>query len=133
MVLTIAIDFDRVLAPRTTGRGTSEIPDPPTAGAIAWIRGLLRAGCTIAIHGPRNSEGVACDAHTMQTWFRANGLTDDEIDRLQFLPEKPAAVRAALLVDDQAWQFRSQFPTIEEIRAFRPRRPDDEPEPHRCR
>ena len=123
----LCVDFDGVLHSYSSGwRGPRHIPDPPVAGAIEWVRDLL--GCP-------DNEGIGPRYHefrvtiyssrsryflgrwVMKRWLIKHGLTKYEVELIDFPTQKPPAF---LQIDDRAWTFDGTFPSVAEMRAFRP-------------
>lgn len=117
MTRTICIDFDGVLHSYASGwRGADVVADPPTAGAIAWLRSLLdsrRVSPVIYSSRSKTPEGIAA----MQNWLLDNGLTADDVRALEFPTQKPAAF---LTIDDRAICFTGDFPSIDTMVNFKP-------------
>lgn len=112
----ICIDFDGVIhGYQSKWQGVDVITDPPVPGAIEWLRALLAdPGLEPMVYSSRSkvTEGVAA----MQAWLIRNGLTQDEVDRLPFPTQKPAAF---LTIDDRAVCFTGSFPAADAIHGFR--------------
>lgn len=134
----ICLDFDGVIHSYVTPFTTPDcIPDPPMPGAFEFIRKLLSNGFNVYIMsarfprhtdhgdspefwGPRGLESVA-------KWFRTHGATDlvdsilapkiDGAPQVRFVINKPPAV---LYIDDRAYKFEGEWPTLEFIRTFEP-------------
>jgi hypothetical protein len=112
----VSIDFDGVIhqhvSPWTTAE---EIHDPPVEGAFDFLRELHKAGFEIQILSARaNSPGAEA---AMIKWFQAHGLEFQILDALSISSIKRGAL---LYIDDRGWQFNGIFPTLEQIRAFKP-------------
>jgi hypothetical protein len=130
--LVLALDFDGVLHSYASGwRGAGIIQDPPVPGAIDFVREALRhfrvcifssrcvdeesawyGACRI-FWSKTNLDGVKA----MVEWFRQHGLTDEEIAWVEFWGTKPPA---HVLIDDRAHAFKGKFPSIAELKAFKP-------------
>lgn len=114
---TICIDFDGVLHSYASGwQGADRIDDPPVAGAIDWLRGLIAGGqVRPAIYSSRS--GQPGGVHAMQAWLVRHGLPREEVEAIAFPREKPAAF---LTIDDRAICFEGVFPSAETMLAFKP-------------
>jgi hypothetical protein len=111
----LCIDFDGVLHSYKSGwQGPTTISDPPVEGAISWLADLVRDGYfSIAIYSSRSryEGGIAA----MKKWLFDNGFY--AIGLLTFPTEKPPAF---LQIDDRAICFEGTFPSIEEMKVFKP-------------
>ena len=124
---TVLIDFDGVLHSYISGwKGKAEIPDDPNPGAIEWLRGLIGHPeiepviWTSRVHWANDSE--VADAENaitaIRAWLYLNGLTKEESDILEITASKKPAV---LLIDDRAFKFEGDFPSVEYIKDFKPK------------
>jgi hypothetical protein len=114
----ICVDFDGVLHSYTSGyKGPRTIPDPPVPGAIEWLQSMTDTFTPyhIMIYSSRSSciGGVAA----MKAWLYKHGVTGEYQDNISFPKHKPPA---RLYIDDRAWRFEGKFPTIKEIKKFKP-------------
>jgi len=123
----LSIDFDGVLHSYTSGwKGPRNIPDPPVDGAINWLRSLL--GCPdiwgidyrykefkIYIFSSRSRYWGGRRA--MKKWLVKHGLEKELLELIRFPLLKPPSF---LLIDDRAVTFTGIFPTVEEIKSFKP-------------
>ena len=117
MMKTICIDFDGVLHSYTNGwQGENVASDPPVPGAIEWLRDLIRdPNFEPVIYSSRSKHlsGIQC----MQGWLTRHGLSHEDLDRLQFPTQKPAAF---LTIDDRAICFDGNFPSLTTMQEFKP-------------
>lgn len=126
----ICVDFDGVLHSYTSGwKGATVIPDEPVPGAIQWLETHLpvpESLCAIApeyvgpevvIYSSRSRQWGGIRA--MKKWLLKHGLHAGYIREgiLKFPTKKPAAY---LTIDDRAICFTGNFPTTEEMMAFKP-------------
>lgn len=123
----LCLDFDGVLHSYSSGwKGPRVIPDPPVAGAIEWLRSLL--GCPenegigprykdFEVHIYSSRSRYLFGRSAMRKWLIAHGLTKYEVELIHFPLMKPPAF---LQIDDRAITFTGEFPTAEEMRAFKP-------------
>jgi hypothetical protein len=112
---TLAIDFDGVLHSYASGwKGATEIPDPPVAGAIAFLTQAVER-FDVAISSVRSAQPGAIDA--MRAWLRAHGLPEHVIERIRFPLTKPPA---ELYIDDRAYRFDGTFPSFDAIAQLEP-------------
>lgn len=124
----LCLDFDGVIHSYKSGwKGATCIPDPPVEGAIDWIRNLLghpvnKKGVEmryydfrLAIYSVRS--GYLFGRRAIKKWLMKYGLTQKEIKLIDFPLIKPSL---HLQIDDRALTFTGTFPTIEEMKNFRP-------------
>lgn len=113
----VALDFDGVIHSYTSGWTAADvIPDLPIPGAIAFINALLDDDrFQVCVYSSRSNRegGIAA----MREYIHQHGVPKPEIDQVLFVTEKP---QAALMIDDRGFQFRGEFPTLDEVDAFRP-------------
>jgi hypothetical protein len=113
---TLCVDFDGVLHSYTSGwKGVDQVPDGPVPGAMDWLRAMLGEGFDICIYSSRSKDpaGLAAMMAALRVW----GMDMDDIDRLDFPTEKPAAW---LTIDDRCFRFEGDFPSADWLRRFRP-------------
>jgi hypothetical protein len=113
---TLCVDFDGVLHSYTSGwRGVDQVPDGPVPGAVDWLRAMLGEGFDVCIYSSRSKDptGVAAMMAALRVW----GMDMDDIERLDFPIEKPAAW---LTIDDRCFRFEGDFPSADWLRRFRP-------------
>jgi len=123
----LCLDFDGVIHSFKSGwKGAAIIPDPPVEGAIEWIRsllgkqdkedmGLIHLDFRLAIYSARSRSFFGRRA--MKKWLSNYGLTKREIRSIDFPLMKP---QLFLQIDDRALTFTGTFPTVEEMKNFRP-------------
>lgn len=113
----ICIDFDGVIHQYISGwQGIDAIPDYPVPGAFQFLRDLVHStDMQPVIYSCRSQSYIGIDA--MKRWFIACGLEQEILSKLVFAKEKPAAF---LTIDDRAFCFKGQFPSKDEINAFKP-------------
>ena len=112
---TLVIDFDGVLHSYRSGwKGATVIPDPPVPGAIEWLTHAVER-FEVAVLSARSRETGGIDA--MRDWLRAAGLTEEVLSQVRFPKQKQPA---DVYLDDRAWRFEGQFPTLDDIDAFVP-------------
>jgi len=113
----ICIDFDGVLHSYISGwKGEDVIVDPPTIGAIHWLRELLASDeFEPVIYSSRSKHpaGVAAMMKALKDW----GLPPDELGELKFPTQKPAAW---LTIDDRCIQFSGVFPSLDVMSNYKP-------------
>ena len=111
---TVAVDFDGVLA-RYDGWKGEDVLGEPLEGAMDFLRALATE-YDIVIHSTRDSVAI-------RQWIQKYGLDEDgdcdfQLDAsIEISQEKPLAL---LYIDDRAFCFQGKFPTIDEIKTFRP-------------
>ncbi len=118
----LCLDFDGVIHSYASGwKGADAIPDPPVAGAIAFMLGALRH-FNVAIYSSRSGQPGGIDAmrrwlreHAGQTWYE----TPDGpgLESVTFPTSKPAAF---IGIDDRVLTFDGTWPAIETLKEFRP-------------
>jgi hypothetical protein len=110
---TLAIDFDGVLSAYRGWKGPSHL-DAPLEGAIDALRRYMTV-YEVVIFTTRadTEEGGAA----LRSWLRNAGLKEEEIDRIEITNRKPPAW---LYIDDRCHLFTGNFPSVEEIDAFKP-------------
>lgn len=146
---TLSVDFDGVLHSYASGwKGARVIPDPPVPGAIEWLC-MMAPQYDICISSARSSQWGGRRAmklwilrhaarlfidspwETIDPLMRAldhhTGMDPIELEahdfacsllkHLRFPRTKPSAV---LYIDDRAHCFTGTFPTVEQIKAFKP-------------
>lgn len=125
MKKTICIDFDGVIHSYTSGWcGADVITDLPVPGAIDFLKEATKH-FTVAIFSSRNHQPGGKDAmKNFITYWATNKPNNNVswvdvswVDLLTFPTEKPAAL---VTIDDRAIPFKGTFPTIEEIKGFKP-------------
>lgn len=118
----LCLDFDGVIhsyiSPWTTA---AEIPDPPVEGAIAFLVGALKE-YEVMIFSSRSHQPGGISA--MRRWLREHGAgawyeTPDGpgLEDISFPTVKPPAF---LTIDDRCIRFTGDWPSMEEIKAFKP-------------
>ena len=124
---TIAVDFDGVIHSYTSGwKGPTTIFDGPTVGALQWLIETSEH-FVLAVNSSRNKEGPEAVA-AMKTWL-VDHLVKAKLKKrpdavafvgtLQFPVGKPSA---NMYIDDRGFQFTGRWPTVEEMRSFKPQR-----------
>lgn len=113
---TLCVDFDGVLHSYESGwKGADIVFDGPVPGAVEWLRAMLGEGFDICVYSSRSKDprGVAAMQAALKVW----GMDPDDVDRLDFPTEKPAAW---LTIDDRCFRFEGDFPSADWLRRFRP-------------
>ena len=112
---TIVVDFDGVLHAYTSGwKGATVIPDPPVAGAIAWLAAAVdRFHVAILSSRSRDKGGIAA----MREWLVREGLAPEVIAKLAF---PTAKIPAHVYIDDRGWRFEGTFPELDALDEFEP-------------
>jgi hypothetical protein len=112
----VALDFDGVInSYKSNFVAVDVIPDPPVDGALDAIRDYLDFGLTVYIYSTRNEWPEGRQA--IHDWLIEHGLEEDRVNDLQIVSGKPIA---KIYVDDRAWHFDGKFPSIDEIKYYRP-------------
>lgn len=111
----ICVDFDGVIHSYTSGwKGMDNIPDPPVARAFEFLAEAVQH-FTVNIYSSRSKDPMGLEA--MQVWFKSQGLNPNIFAQLKFPTQKPAAV---MTIDDRAFCFKGEFPSMEWLKDFRP-------------
>ena len=113
-VRTICIDFDGVIHSYTSGwKGADVIADPPVPGAAEWLNAMIESpDFEPVIYSSRSKEPGAVEA--MRKYITDMGV---DANKLDFPTKKPAAF---LTVDDRAVCFTGVFPSLLEMKTFKP-------------
>jgi hypothetical protein len=119
----LCMDFDGVIHSYKSGwKGARNIPDPPVEGALAFIASALDAGWDVVIHSSRAKHWGGITA--MKNWFRKHsGMmwydcpAGSGIENIKFSRWKPSAL---VTIDDRALTFTGKFPSLDELRKFKP-------------
>ena len=128
---TVALDFDGVLHSYTSGwKGPRSIPDKPVPGAFGWLTGFIFGHCDLpesicAMASAGEFKVVIFSSRSryfggrwaMKRWMVRHGFDPALLEVIDFPTEKPPA---HILIDDRAVTFKGEFPTVHEIRAFKP-------------
>lgn len=118
----ICLDFDGVLHSYSSGwEGADVIPDPIVPGAVEFLdRAVVEF--KVAIHSSRSCQPNGIPA--MQFWLKLNlyramdqARADEILDLIQWPTEKPPAL---VTIDDRAMTFTGIFPSLSQIKAFKP-------------
>ncbi len=124
----LCLDFDGVLHSYTSGwKGVDIIPDPPVPGAMQFLVGATEA-FQVSIFSSRSKDRAGVQA--MRKWLRycleEEGFSEEVELEIDFSAEKPPAM---LTIDDRALTFTGRWPSIEELKAFKPwyQRPAESP------
>ncbi len=113
----LCLDFDGVIHSYSSGwKGAAIIPDPPVAGAMAFIREALKH-FRVAIFSSRSNQPGGLEA--MKDYIALNSEIGfhELIEGLEWPLEKPAAM---VTIDDRALTFDGTWPAIEALKAFEP-------------
>ena len=111
MRYTIAVDFDGVIHSYTSPWiSEHEIPDPPVAGAIEWLKTITKEfDVVVFTTRGRTPEGQKAVVDYLNNYgFLGVVIVTDR---------KPPAL---VYIDDRAWRFTGTFPTADEIHKARP-------------
>lgn len=116
-VKTIIVDFDGTLTRYSGWQGADVCPDPPVPGAMDWLRAMFdHEHFEPQIYSARSSQSGGIRA--MRDWLLKHGdFTPEEVEAIKFPTTKPAAF---LTIDDRAICFSGNFPSLEEMAAFKP-------------
>lgn len=110
---TLILDFDGVLHSYSSGwQGADTIPDPPVPGAIEFCEEAVKH-LQVLVLSTRCSQPGGTEA--ILEWLEENGFPPGMAVSLE--GKKPPAI---LTIDDRAFRFEGIWPSIEEIKAFKP-------------
>lgn len=123
MARTLCLDFDGVIHSYKSGwKGARNIPDEPVEGALAFMALMLVYDWDVVIHSSRARHWGGITA--MRNWLKkhAGNLYYDSpagggLERVRFVRWKPSAY---ITLDDRAITFMGQWPSKEELEAFKP-------------
>lgn len=113
----LSVDFDGVLHRYSSGwQGPEVIPDPPVAGAIPWLRCMLRYFAVVICSSRCRYAGGDL---AIYEWLVRQGMTPEELEGVEITSVKPAA---HVSLDDRGWTFTGpgSWPTAEQVRDFVP-------------
>ena len=126
----IAIDVDGTIHRYYKWQGANVLDGGPLPGAMEAIRDYVDAGYEVHIISSRLSQpgGMEATKRAIHSWaVSVLGEDGDRVfDGLVFSTTKPPST---MTIDDRAFQFRGVFPTVAEVKAFRPWKADDAIEP----
>jgi len=120
--LTIGVDFNGVIHDHRDGaRGFAEAGSPEIPGAIDWLRAISEEFAVVLVSA---SFARSPSVHAARSWLESKGIPRAwtspvlvGMPRIAMSPFKPACV---MFIDDRAFHFCGQFPTVDEIRSFKP-------------
>lgn len=118
----LCLDFDGVIHSYSSGwKGADVIPDPPVAGAIAFMLEALHH-FQVVIFSSRSHQAGGQTAmarwlreHAGSTWYESPA--GPGIEDVKFVNEKPPAM---VTIDDRAITFDGTWPAIKDLQAFQP-------------
>jgi len=121
----LCLDFDGVLHSYTSGwKGATTIPDPPVPGAFEFLHNAVREFRVCVFSSRSNQPG---GAEAMRQWLgywsvdEKHGLPHNTdlsfLGDIEWPTEKPAAF---VTIDDRALTFDGTWPSIADLRAFKP-------------
>jgi hypothetical protein len=114
----LCLDFDGVCHSYTSGwKGAAVIPDPPVPGMWEFLWRATEV-FEVNIFSSRSHQDGGLDA--MQEWFLEHASEKEReelVDKLVFPLEKPPALVG---LDDRVIQFKGAWPSVEELRDFKP-------------
>lgn len=126
------IDFDGVLHSYSSGwKGPRTIPDPPVTGAIEWLRSLLSDPECVCAMAPRyldfdvqiysSRSRYIGGRRAIKKWLASEFKKINEPPQLVELIKFPLFKPPAFLqIDDRALTFTGIFPSISEMKNFKP-------------
>lgn len=121
----LCLDFDGVIHSYTSGwKGPRTISDPPVPGALEFMLHALENGWRVVIHSSRAQYWFGRFA--MRNWLYLhaydNGMWHEMgfgpgLEDVEFSISKPSAL---ITLDDRAITFNGTWPSISELKAFKP-------------
>lgn len=125
----IAIDVDGPLHAYIAWKGATVLDGGPVPGAMQAIRDYTEAGYEVHIVSSRLHQEGGMDATRQAICGWLLDVFGEEkagliMRNVYFSIHRPPAI---LTIDDRAWLFRGRWPTVDEIRLFRPWRSYNEP------
>lgn len=120
----LCLDFDGVVHSYTSGwKGARNIPDPPVEGVFGFIAEMLANGWDVVIHSSRARHFGGIWA--MRRWLKEHSgsmwygslVAGEGMECVRFVRWKPPAV---LTIDDRAVTFDGTWPSLADIKAFKP-------------
>lgn len=119
----LCLDFDGVIHSYASGwRGARQIVDPPVTGALDFMQEALAAGWDVVIHSSRARYWGGITA--MRNWLKQHGGNSyydtpagSGLENVRFTRWKPSAL---ITIDDRALTFTGAWPSLDEIRRFKP-------------
>lgn len=113
----VCLDFDGVIHSYVSGwQGASVADDPPTPGAIQFIRAVLAdPELSITICSSRFLHPSGKD--TVRRYLSDHGMTPEEIEQVYMDDRKPPAF---ITLDDRAHTFTGTFPSLHTLKDFKP-------------
>ena len=125
----IAIDVDGPLHAYIAWKGAGVLDGGPVSGAMQAIHDYTAAGYEVHIVSSRlhQKEGLEATRRAISRWL-AEVFGEDRaaqiLRNVEFTINKPPA---SITIDDRVWLFLGVWPTVAQIRAFKPWRSYDEP------
>ena len=111
---TIAVDFDGVLHLYTKKIGLDEqhmVLDPPVDGAVEWCWEMIKHYDLVVFTCRHVSEG---GLEATVEWLKQWGFPWEQ------MPVTGTKPVAQIYIDDRGYHFTGIFPTVEEIKSFKP-------------
>ena len=118
----LCLDFDGVIHSYTSGwKGASVIPDPPVPGALPFIVEALKH-FKVVIYSSRSHQPNGIEAMIQWLGYWSVNEMPGDFDHatwssIQWPQHKPSAF---VTIDDRAITFKGTWPSIEEIKNFKP-------------
>lgn len=120
----LCLDFDGVLHSYQSGwKGADVIPDDPVPGAMRFIWEATDH-FRVAIYSSRSGQRGGKRAmkkwltnHFRAAWASDRTTADDKLAEIEWPSEKPSAF---VTIDDRAITFDGVFPSVENLKQFKP-------------
>lgn len=126
----LSVDFDGVIHQYTTKwQGADVIPDPPVPEALEFLEEACIAGFDVHIFSTRNAQdgGIKAMQDWMIHWWNSELQPETDKDKaiiegfvrlqLKWPTTKPPA---QVMIDDRAFRFEGTWPSISELKLFKP-------------
>lgn len=121
----LCLDFDGVVHSYNSGwKGADIIPDPPVDGALAFMLGALHSFDVVIFSSRSNQRG---GINAMREWLKKHAgncwyecPAGPGLEDVRFVTEKPPAFVG---IDDRVITFTGNWPSVEELHAFKPWNP----------
>lgn len=112
---TICVDFDGVIHLYISPwKAHDIIEDGPHPDAFRMLEEYTKK-FHVHVYSARSKDELGIAA--MHKWFRDRGASEELLSKLIFSKQKPTA---SVYIDDRAWRFTGDWPSIEDLESFKP-------------
>lgn len=120
--LRVAVDFNGVVHDHTDGAmGFCGLRSPEVPGAVQWLKDISEELDVFLISASFVRQPAI---EAAKAWLQSRGIprewmmpANSEQPRITITPWKAPCL---MFIDDRGFQFRGEFPSLEQIKAFRP-------------